>query len=176
YFVAEAAKRKDKVTPRERAYIEAWEERWNSQDTLSDEAKQARFEHALQEICMKYPEDSEAKLLFANERLASAEPYGIDAILQNILAVSPRHPGALHYRIHLWDRKEPQYILSNSALYGSIATSAAHGQHMVGHIYSGLGMWQEAAINMEISNRNDLRYMREHMRLPFHDWNYAHNR
>jgi len=175
-FVREAAKRKGKVTTRERMYIEAWEQRWAQDDELSDEARQTRFEHALQEICMKYPEDLEAKLLFANERLGSKDPYGIDAILQGVLAVAPRHPGALHYRIHLWDRKEPRYILANSALYGSIATSAAHGQHMVGHIYSGVGMWHEAAINMEISDRNDLRYMRDHMRLPFHDWNYAHNR
>jgi len=175
-FIREAVKRKSKVTPRERLYIEAWEERWVQEDPLPEEAKQARFEHALQEICMKYPDDIEAKLLYANERLASKDPYGIDAILQNVLAVAPRHPGALHYRIHLWDRKEPQYILSNSALYGSIATGVGHGQHMVGHIYSSLGMWHEAAISMDISDRVELRYMKEHMTFPFHDWSYAHNR
>lgn len=175
-LIVEAAKRKDKVTPHERSYIEAWEQRWVRDDGTSEESKQQRFEDALQQICIKYPDDLEAKLLFSNERLGSKDAYGIDAILRSVLAVAPRHPGALHYRIHLWDKKEPEYILSNSTLYGSIATSAGHGQHMVGHIFSGVGMWQEAAISMDTSNRIELRYMREHMALPFNNWNYAHNR
>src|SRR5205085_11045108 len=98
---------------------------WIEDSALNREARQQRFEQALQGICMKYPDDIEAKLLFASEHLGSKDPYSIDVILQTVLAAAPHHPGALHYRIHLWDRKEPQYILSNSTLYGSIATSAA---------------------------------------------------
>src|ERR1041385_7428179 len=175
-FLRQAATRKDKVTAREKLYIETWEQRWAQDERLSEEAKQQRFEHGLQELCIKYPDDIEAKLLFANQRLGSKDPYAIDAVLQLVLASAPRHPGALHYRIHLWDRKEPQYILSNCALYASIATGAPHGQHMVGHIFNGVGMWHEAAIYMDTSNRLELRYMQEHMQPPFIGFNYAHNR
>lgn len=175
-FLREAAKRKEKVTSREKLYIETWEQRWAQDDGLSEEAKQQRFEHGLQELCIKYPNDIEAKLLFANQRLGSKDPYAVDAVLQLVLASAPRHPGALHYRIHLWDRKEPQYILTNSALYASIATGAAHGQHMVGHIFEGVGMWHEAAIYLDTSHRIELRFMREHMQPPFIGFNYPHNR
>jgi len=174
-FIQEAAKRKDKVTPREKLYIETWEQRWAQDDGLSEEARQQRFDRALQEICINYPDDIEAKLLFANQHLGSKDAYAMDAVLQLVLAAAPRHPGALHYRIHLWDKKEPQYILSTGALYASIATSAGHGQHMVGHIFNALGMWHEAAIYMDTANRIDLQYMQEHMQLPV-DWNYTHNR
>lgn len=174
-LLREAAKRKDGITSREKMYIEAWEQRWREDGDLAPEAE-ARFERALQEICLRYPDDPEAKLLFAQERLGSKDSYGIDAILQQVIAAAPRHPGALHYRIHLWDRNEPEYVLADSVLYGSIATGVGHGQHMVGHIYAGLGMWHEAAIHMDAANRIELRYMREHMIFPFNDWNYAHNR
>lgn len=175
-FVKEAAKRKNTVTPRERLYIEAWERRWAQDSGPNEQAKQERFERDLSEICQKYPNDPEAKLLLANEQLYTGEPYALDALLREVLRVAPRHPGALHYRIHLWELKDPGYILENVNTYKNISTGSNHAQHAVGHIYTEVGMWHEAAISMDIANRIELQYMREHMVLPYHDWNYVHNR
>ena len=175
-FVREAVKRKNSVTPRERLYIEAWERRWAQDNGLNEQAKQEIFEHDVEEICQQYPTDLEARLLLASEQLYIKEPYAMDAILQEALSVAPRHPGALHYRIHLWELKEPGYILANASVYRNVSTGASHGQHAVGHIYTEVGMWHEAAISMDIGNRMELRYMREHMVMPFRDWNYVHNR
>lgn len=180
-FLREAVKRKDKVTERERLYIEAWAERWLPPANVSGpketaEQRNERLRSALQKICIRYPQDIEAQALYAQASIGVSARYGIDAVLQNILAQNPRHPGALHYRIHIWDKREPEYILNNSALYGSIAKDVAHGQHMVGHIYSGVGMWHEAAYYMDHSNRSELAYMRDHQMLPYYNWSYAHNR
>ena len=59
-FIQEAAKRKDKVSERERLYIEAWEELWK--DEPKDQAgaqdsskkKEDKFKLLLEKICLKY--------------------------------------------------------------------------------------------------------------------------
>ena len=181
-FIKEAAKRKDKVTERERLYIEAWEELWK--DEPKDQAgaqdsskkKEDKFRLLLERICLKYPQDIEAKALFALESLWQSSRYGNELILQQVLAADPRHPGAHHYRIHNWDGPDAEYALDSSALYGQIAPQVGHAQHMPGHIYSKVGMWEEAAISMDSALRVEARYMQQRMILPFNDWNYAHNR
>jgi len=161
-------------------YINAWAERWlpPASSATGEAANQVteKFRDALQTICIRYPDDIEARALYARELIGGPNRYGTDALLENILAKSPDHPGGLHYRIHIWDKREPGYILKNSAKYGTIAKDVPHGQHMVGHIYSGLGMWHEAAYSMDYANRLDLRYMREHQVPPAVNWTYAHNR
>jgi peroxiredoxin len=181
-FIKEATKRKGKATERERFYIEAWEELWkeepweklNSEDALK--RKQERFKVALEKICLSYPQDIEAKSLFALESLWTSSRYGNELILQQVLAADPRHPGAHHYRIHNWDSPEATQALDSCALYGRIAPQVGHAQHMPGHIYSKVGMWQEAAISMDSALRVEARYMKQRMIMPFNDWNYAHNR
>jgi peroxiredoxin len=179
-FLREALKRQNTVTERERLYINAWAERWlpPASTATGDAAEQVseKYRNAIQNICIRYPDDIEAKTLYAHALIGGPNRYGTDALLQNVLAQSPDHPGALHYRIHIWDKREPVYILKNSAKYGSIAKDIPHGQHMVGHIYSGIGMWHEAAYSMDYANRMDLRYMQDHQVLPTQNWTYAHNR
>jgi len=47
---------------------------------------------------------------------------------------------------------------------------------MPGHIFSKIGMWQEAAIAMDSATRTELKYMNDRLALPFETWNYSHNR
>src|SRR5437870_8877229 len=90
-FIKEAAKRKDKVTERERLYIEAWEELWKdepkdqgAQD--SSKKKEDKFRLLLERICLKYPQDIEAKALFALESLWQSSRNGNELILQQVLS------------------------------------------------------------------------------------------
>lgn len=183
-FLKEAVRRKASVTPRERMYIEAWEEAF-----LPEYAREVREEEGqsggdswdklaegLEQIVLAYPEDVEAKALLALASLYSAGRYGNDAVLREVLEKEPEHPGAHHYRIHNWDGKDGAYALDACEAYGRIAWGSGHANHMPGHIYSGIGMWHEGAIWMDSATRVEKRYMEERMTLPFHNWNYAHNR
>jgi peroxiredoxin len=47
---------------------------------------------------------------------------------------------------------------------------------MPGHIFSIVGMWNEAAISMDAATRCEKKYMQDRMTFPFNAWNYGHNR
>ena len=186
-FLVEASKRKHKVSERERLYIEAWEARvsadapgFYSKETIE---KHAEFKRRLERIILKYPDDLEAKALYANENLPSLAVgnasgqmrYANEALIQEVLHQSPNHPGALHYRIHNWDGPDGWYALDSCAKYSQVAPNVGHALHMPGHVYASQGMWHEAAVATGSATRLELKYMQQRMVFVFHDWNYAHN-
>ena len=179
----EAILRKDAVTDRERMYIEAWEDAYlpemsGAVEILDEEDRSAFDELAerLEKIVLAYPDDIEAKSLLALYSLDESRRYGNELILQQVLEREPLHPGAHHYRIHNWDGEDGAYALDSCEVYGQLAKYVGHANHMPGHIYSGIGMWHEAAIWMDRATRVEKHYMREQMIFPFNHWNYAHNR
>jgi peroxiredoxin len=181
-LIKEAAKRKDKVTERERMYIEAWEASFPTDlpkeaggNETTYEARDRKLKYLLEQIVLKYPDDLEAKALLALQHMGRDNRYGTELILQQVIARDPKHPGAHHYRIHNWDGKDGRQALDSCALYGQIASGIGHAQHMPGHIYSGVGMWHEAAISMDAATRVEKEYMRKRLVFPFDTWNYAHN-
>jgi peroxiredoxin/tetratricopeptide (TPR) repeat protein len=102
--------------------------------------------------------------------------YGAELMIREILAKQPDHPGAHHYRIHNWDYNEPEAALVSARRYGDIAPAIGHALHMPGHIFSIVGMWNEAAISMDAATRREKEYMQQRMTFPFNNWNYGHNR
>jgi peroxiredoxin len=180
-FMREAVRRKSKVSERERMYIEAWEAQLlplpeDQGEDPGNEKKSARFHTRLERLCLKFPDDIEAKSLLALDTMWASSRVSSDLLLRQVLAKDPRHPGANHYRIHLWEGKEGTQALDSCRKYGEIASRIGHAQHMPGHIYSTLGMWQEGAISMDAATRVEAAYMRDRLILPFNDWNYGHNR
>lgn len=176
-FIGEARKREGKITERERLYIDAWAAQIldDPLHPATQAEKDAKHKEILETLVLKYPEDIEAKSLLALANLADPDRYGVDLILQQVLKVNPDHPGALHYRIHLWNSTHPERALASAELFRKLVPNIGHAQHMPGHLYSTLGMYNEAAIAMDTANRVEKRYMRQRMIFPWSDWNYAHN-
>ena len=59
--------------------------------------------------------------------------------------IDKRHPGALHYLIHVYD--DPVHAplgLRAARLYAQVAPAASHAQHMPSHIFFALGLWDDA--------------------------------
>jgi peroxiredoxin len=182
-FLREAVKRMDSVTDRERMYIEAWAKAFLPEFSEDPEATGFNprrafrtLAHEIEMIILAYPDDDEAKALFALASLFNDTRYGNEAVIREIIASNPQHPGAHHYRIHTWDGEEGAVALESCETYGRLAWASGHANHMPGHIYSGIGMWHEGAIWMDSATRVEKRYMEQRMTLPFHNWNYAHNR
>ena len=175
-LIKEAAKRKDSVSEREQLYITAWEHSYLPENPGQQEGSNRReFRRLLERLVMEYPEDIEAKALLALQVMWE-DRYGGELMLREILAKDPDHPGAHHYRIHAWDGQEGRYAVDSCQAFGRIAPNVGHAQHMPGHVYSGIGMWHEAAIAMDSATRVEKRYMKQRLAFPFNDFNYKHNR
>lgn len=178
-FIREAVKRKASVTERERLYIESLAA-LNATSTLRDrdgnyEERNREHRKILETLCVKYPDDMEARALLAYSHIGE-DRYGVERVVREILDKQPNHPGAHHYRIHNWNGHEPEQALVSAGRYGEIAPGSGHALHMPGHIYSTVGMWHEAAIAMDSATRVERRVMRERNNFPFNHWNYGHNR
>ena len=171
-FLNEAIKRKDKVTERERMYIEAWEYGF----APKVEKRQLVLINRLEKIAVKYPDDIEAKAFLALFNIGEGSALATQSLIDQVLAKNPMHPGAHHASIHNWDGAINEQALKSCDLYGKAAPGIGHALHMPGHVLSKVGMWHEAAIAMDSATRTELRYMNERLALPFETWNYAHNR
>lgn len=171
-FLKEAVKRKNSASLRERLYIEAWDAAWSK--TGDDSRKE--IVSRLQSLCILFPDDLEAKCQLAFYNIGQGSALANDFLIKQILAKNPMHPGAHHARIHNWDDNNGGQAIASCELYGKAAPGVGHALHMPGHIYSGIGMWHEAAIAMDSATRVELQHMNERMAFPFENWNYPHNR
>lgn len=176
-FLKLAQARRSKVTDREQRYIDA--KAIELADTKDEKKQKGDYVHALEQLTMLYPEDLEAKVKLAwampRESEKSSHRMGIDALLREVISKNPKHPAAHHYRIHLWDGPDAAYALDSCRAYPAIAPNIGHAQHMPGHIYAQLGMWDEAAYAMDAAARVERRYFYDKHQLPFDSWNYAHD-
>ncbi len=171
-FLKEAVRRKASVSPRERLYIEAWDAAFNGES----HDRSMVLDKELLKIIIAFPDDVEAKALYALYSINTPFAFGTELVIRQVLDKEPDHPGAHHYRIHNWDDVLTEQALESCRAYGRIAPGIGHSNHMPGHSYTKLGMWREAAISMESATRVELRYMNERLALPFETWNFAHNR
>ncbi len=192
-FIEEAVKRKEKVTERERMYIDSLAKYLKKKETKKgekvDRTKQKEAEKkrrqalvkAYEEILHKYPEDIEAKAflglaLYENKSkgIPISSYYAVDALFKSILAENPLHP-CHHFIIHLWDYEEPENAVASAALCGTSEPAIAHMWHMPGHTYSRLKRYQDAVWQQEASARTDHAYMMRDRVLPDQIHNFAHN-
>ena len=179
-FIAEAVKRKKKVSDREQKYITALDKYINHK---SDDKKvrAAAYLRDLESIVLDFPNDVEAKALVAHriwhnsrEGIPVASYLATDALLNDIYKVNPMHP-AHHYTIHLWDYRKPERAVESAEKCGASAHNIAHMWHMPGHIYSRLKKYETAVYQQEASARVDHNHMIRDRVMPDEISNYAHN-
>jgi tetratricopeptide (TPR) repeat protein len=144
------------ATDREKAYLHTIEVLFGEG---SQQEREIAYSAALRQVYEAWPEDLDAAALYALSLLTTSHG-GRDfalymrsgAIAEDILAINPRHPGALHYSIHSYD--DPIHAplgLRAARVYSEVAPSAVHALHMGSHIYYALGMWE---LGLERNNRS----------------------
>lgn len=182
-FIAEAIKRKDKVSRREQLLIEAFDRFINAKNEKDEEkkARATRYVSDLEDLLIEFPQDLETKAFLCEffwsakrDGLDIASNLAVDALIQDVLDTEPLHPSH-HYRIHLWDLKKPELALESSALCGLSAPAIAHMWHMPGHIYSRLHRYHDAVYQQEASARVDHAHMMRDRVMPDQIHNFAHN-
>ena len=111
--IQEALRRADRVTPRERATIEALAKRHATTPGAERAALDRAYADAMREVARRFPDDLDAATLFA-DALMNLRPWDfwkpdgsmqpetpeILATLERVMRANPAHPGALHLYIH----------------------------------------------------------------------------
>jgi tetratricopeptide (TPR) repeat protein len=141
--IAKAMALRDKVTPRERLYIEALAAR---RAPGPKDAADAAYIAGLRKLVAAYPDDLEAKSM-----LGLAIDNGFDpvtkeprehtmeaiALLEEVTAKDDSAFGAHHYLIHAYEgSKTPEKAWHDNARYAGLVTNIPHAAHMPGHIYA----------------------------------------
>jgi tetratricopeptide (TPR) repeat protein len=157
--VQKAIALQSKASPAERAYIDALSKRYSANAEADVEPLQVAYKDAMKDLVRRYPQDADAAVLYA-ESLMDLHPWKfwavdgtptegtleIVAVLERVLARSPRHIGANHYYIHAVEASpHPEKALPSAKRLATLAPSAGHLVHMPAHTYIRTGNYLEAA-------------------------------
>ena len=188
--VHEALTLLDEETDVERDLIEALSHRyaWPKPDDLSE------FNHdyadAMLQVWEKYPKDADLGAWTADALMnlrpwdlwtADGEPQPgtprIIEILENVIAMAPRHPGANHLYIHTMEASPyAEKALPAANMLRNLVPAAGHLVHMPGHIDIRLGDYDAAIIANQKAIAADLKYAKLTDNAPgFYTIYRAHN-
>jgi len=139
-------------TQREKDYIDAIAAFYTDYEKLGHQARAGAYMRKMEQVAQRYADDSEARIFYALALLATAD--GLDktyknqlqagAILEQIFAEKPEHPGPAHYIIHAYDY--PALVdraLAAAQKYAICVTAVPHAIHMPSHTYVLLGRWKD---------------------------------
>ena len=158
----------DAKTERERGFINALNVYYNTPETSAPAAtgqschgpvgprdRVVAYEKAMRQLYENFPNDFEVEAFYAFAVLSSGYATPADttlskqleaaALFEKLWKQNPNHPGVVHYLIHAYDY--PQFAeraLPAAKSYASIAPWVPHALHMPSHIFTRLGMWNEA--------------------------------
>lgn len=141
-------------------YIAAVEGYYKNGWMRNETERLASFDAGWHQVVEQFPEDLEAACFYALAHMSyvyatiAASPSakknyeGLEeagAIVENVLARIPDHPGAHHYIIHAYDMEGlAERALAVARNYGKIAPDVPHALHMPSHIFTRLGLWEES--------------------------------
>jgi tetratricopeptide (TPR) repeat protein len=139
-------------TEREHDYIAAIDAFYSGPSTRKYQSRANGYSKAMQDVYQRNPQDHEAAAFYALSLLASEPDNGSNqgnrkkaaAVLEQVFAAEPNHPGVIHYLIHTYDTQEMAALgLPAARRYAQIAPAAPHALHMPSHIFARLGLWQD---------------------------------
>jgi tetratricopeptide (TPR) repeat protein len=80
-------------------------------------------------------------------------------LCEQVLKVSPKHPAALHYHIHLTEAsRKPQVALASAETLRNVAPGVAHMVHMASHEYERNGLYGKGVEVNNVADDNLLLY------------------
>jgi tetratricopeptide (TPR) repeat protein len=171
-LVARAVALKARVTPRERAYIDALARRYTGKAEDRAAADRA-FAEAMRKVVDAHPADLDAKAIYAealmdlrpwNYWTRDGEPYPetreIQAALQQVIARNRNHPAALHYWVHLWEATDtPERAEAEADRLLTLMPGAGHVVHMPAHIYMRVGRHADVVRSNQMAVKADEDYI-----------------
>lgn len=162
-------------TQRERDYIAAIDVFYKDAVTLDHRKRAFAYSDAMKQLHQQYPSDREAGVFYALTLVATGmmsndksylKEKEAAQILKRVQAREPQHPGVAHYIIHGYDYPAlAQLALPAARSYAKFAPASSHAQHMPSHIFTRLGLWQEA-INSNLDAKSSAKAHAVRHRMP----------
>ena len=135
-------------------------------------AEARRYSEAMVALADSRPNDADVAVLAAEALMTehsydwwrvdgTAQPWTprIVALLDRAVRLVPDHPGAHHYRIHLYGESHTPAAAMNSAdRMAAIAPGVGHLVHMPAHIYVRVGRYHDAVLANVAAVEADRRY------------------
>lgn len=187
--LAEAKKRAGGASDVEKALIEALGKRYALPQPEDRKALDEAYAKAMAGVMRRFPKDADVAALYA-EALMDVHPWdqwtsdgkprpGTQEILEAIeaaRALSPRHPLALHMKIHALEASpHPENAKQAADLLKTLVPDSSHLVHMPAHIDARIGKWADAAAANERALAADMRYNARVPEFGFYHIYEAHN-
>ena len=148
---------KDKVSPRERAFIDAALVRFTDDPEQDRKPLDEAYATAMAKVVEQFPNDADA-LTFYAAALMNTNPWdywyrdgspkpGTETILASLrkaLTINPNHAGAHHYLIHAVEAYRPELGVKSADALGSLMPGAGHLVHMPSHIFMRVGRYGDS--------------------------------
>ena len=173
--LARAVALKDRAGARERALIEALQQRYSADPKVERPALDAAYADAMQKVAARYPADDTIRTLYAESAMdtqpwdywepGGAKPKGrgaeIVSNLETVLERNPMHPGAIHLYIHAVEASTtPERALAPAERLGALMPGAGHVVHMPAHIYYRVGQYRRSLDTNKRAVKVDEQYFR----------------
>ncbi len=170
--IQKAVALKAKASPRERDWIDALAKRYTGKAD-NRKAADAAYADAMRVLARKYPADLDAAAMFA-EAMMDLRPWAywthdsyprpgtdeIIAALERVMQRNPKHPGALHFWVHLWEpTKTPEKAEAAADALLPLVPGAGHMVHMPAHIYQRVGRYADVVKSNQMAVAADEDYI-----------------
>jgi hypothetical protein len=144
-------------TAKEKALINAMAARYSNDSSISRKELNQRYATGMKKMYLQFVNDADAGALYADALMlqhpweywqhnGQPQPWTpeIVAVLENVLARHPSHPGANHYYIHTVEASpDPGRALPSADRMGSLMPGVSHMVHMPSHIYIRTGYYDK---------------------------------
>ncbi len=152
-----ASELKNNSSVKEKDFIEAMQVRYSNDSSKKREILNQLYADRMKNLYKNFPGDAEIGALYA-DALMIQHPWDlwqhngqpktwtpqIEKVLENILKISPDHPGANHYYIHTMEASPYAYkATANAERLGGLAPGLSHMVHMPSHIYIRTGNYKK---------------------------------
>ena len=181
----------DRAGPKERALIEALQQRYSADPKADRKALDAAYADAMQKVVARYPADDTIRTLYAEAAMDTQpwdywEPGGVKSKgrgaeivsnLETVLKRNPKHAGAIHLYIHAVEASTtPERGLAPAERLGALMPAAGHVVHMPAHIYYRVGQYRRSLDTNKLAVSVDERYFQRSPSDPLYkSAYYPHN-
>ncbi|MCO5238651.1 MAG: hypothetical protein M9904_01225 [Chitinophagaceae bacterium] len=141
-------------TPKETALIEALAARYTAEPPADRSPLDIAYAEAMKKVYAQYPGDPDIGALYA-ESLMNLHPWDLydkDTkapkawtpallnVLEHLIKINPRHPGAHHFYIHAMEASStPEKAMNSAKQLETLVPGSGHLVHMPSHIYINTG-------------------------------------
>ncbi len=147
------------------------------------------YRKAMEEIWSNTANDIDVGVLYA-ESLMLLQPWNywtpdyepleraeeIVSLLEDCIELSPEHPGAHHFYIHMVESSgKAERGIPSADILGKLVPGSGHLVHMPSHIYANVGRYEDAVTVNERAVQLDREYFATYQKPTFYLNYYSHN-